>query len=337
MRCESSLATAAARWLAALAVVAAGLLSIVGSGGGAVGFPPCGPPVCVPPSPPPPTATITPAYLTVQVGAPTSWTVSVENLPGTLSYRWLRRDAGAASYVEIAGATAATYGLAAANLADDGASFLVAVGNGSGFAVQAVARLVVSATPGLSFADGEFQPQDWTVAAVEPAAPASAPQVLVERIETGGNPGAWRRATLAPGSGSGAAAVFFFSAASVYDPAASGAVKVIDHAQACGLLAPSELHSTEISLAIEQAGRRYVANTGSDCGLALWAGRAGRASLAATDFRLFDGPPCGSGESCPDFTSSGTPMRFGYFDVVYSGPGVPVVHGVDNWQVTVWR
>lgn len=337
MRLESPRVTAVARWLAALAVVAAGLLSIVGSGGGLVGFPPCEPPVCGPPSPPLPTATITPAYLTVQVGAPASWTVSVTNLSGTLSYRWLRRDAGAATYVEIAGATAASYGLTAANLADDGASFLVSVSDGSGFAAQAVARLVVSATPGLVFADGEFQPQDWTVAAVEPAAPASAPQLLVERIETGGNPGAWRRATLTPGSGSGSAVVFFLSAASVYDPAVSGAVKVIDHAQACGLLPPSEFRSAEISLAIEQAGRRYVANTGSDCDLAPWDGRAGRASLAATDFRLFDGPACGSGESCPDFSGGGAPIRFGYFDLVYSSPGVPVVHGVDNWRVTVWR
>lgn len=326
-----------ARTLASLAVIAAGLLAIVGSGGGAVGFPPCEPPVCGPPPAPLPVATVTPAYFTVQVGAPVSWTVSVTNLAGTPSYQWLRRDAGAASYVEIAGATAATYGLAATNLADDGASFLVVVSDGSGFTAQAVARLVVSATPGLVFADGEFLPQDWTVAAVEPAAPASPPQVLVERIETGGHPGAWRRATLTPGSGSGSAVVFFFSASSVYDPAVSGAVKVIDHAQDCGLMVPTDLISAEMSLAVEQSGRRYVANTSSQCNVEPWAGRAGRASLTASDFRLFDGPACGSGESCPDFSASGAPLRFGYFDIVFSSAGVPVVHGVDNWLVTVWR
>lgn len=338
MRRESPPRRAFARWLASLAVVAAGLVSLVGSGGGAVGFPPCEPPVCGgPPPTPQPVATVTPAYVTVQVGAPVSWTVSVANLPGTLSYQWLRRDAGAAGYVEIPGATAATYGLAAVNLADDGARFLVAVGNGSGFAAQAIAQLVVSTTPGLVWVDGEFVAQDWSVAAVAPAAPAPAPVVLVERIDSGGNPGAWRRTSVTPGSASGAAAAFFFSNAAVYDPAASGAVKVIDHAQECGLTLPTELISAEISLALEQSGRRYVANTSSQCNVAPWAGRAGRASLAASDFRLYDGPACGSGEACPDFSAGGAPLRFGYFDIVFSSPGVAVVHGVDNWRVTLWR
>ncbi len=327
-----------ARLLAALAVVAAGLLSIVGSGGGAVGFPPCEPPVCGGPPPTPlPAATVTPAYVTVQVGAPVRWTVSVANLPGTPSYQWLRRDAGATIYVEIPGATAASYDLSAVNLADDGASFLVVVSDGSGFAAQAVARLTVSATPGLVWADGEFLAQDWSVAAVEPAAPAPPPAVQVERIDAGGNPGAWRRVSMTPGSSSGTAVAFFFSNASVYDPAASGAVKVIDHAQDCGLLPPADLRSTEMSLAIEQSGRRYVANTTSQCNVEPWTGRAGRASLSASDFRLFDGPACGSGEACPDFSTGGAPMRFGYFDIVFSSPGEAVVHGVDNWRVTVWR
>ena len=30
-------------------------------------------------------------------------------------------------------------------------------------------------------------------------------------------------------------------------------------------------------------------------------------------------------------------MRFGYFGIVFSGPGEAVTHGVDNWRVTVWR
>lgn len=334
---EPSFASRLLRTILSLGVAAAGLLAIVGSGGGAIGFPPCEPPVCGPPPPPLPVATVTPAWVTVQVGAPVNWAVTVTDLPGTPTYQWLRRDAGAATYVEIAGATAPTYGLAAVNLADDGARFLVVVSDGSGFAAQAVANLVVSATPGLVWADGELLAQDWSAAVVEPAAPAPAPGLLVERVDAGGNPGAWRRTSLTPGSASGAAAAFFFSNASVYDPAASGAVKVIDHAQDCGLMLPTDLISAEISLALEQSGRRYVANTGSQCNVAPWAGRAGRASLAASDFRLFDGPACGSGEACPDFSTGGAPMRFGYFDIVFSSPGVAVVHGADNWRVTLWR
>lgn len=326
-----------ARGIASLLVVATGLLAIVGSGGGAVGFPPCEPPVCTPPPPPTPAATVTPAYVTLQVGSPASWTVSVINLSGTPSYRWLRRDAGAANYVEIPGATNATYALPAVNLADDGASFLVVVGDRNGLAAQAVARLVVSAAPGLAFGDGEFLAQDWTVSPVLPAAPAAPPVVATQRVDDGGNPGAWRRASMTPGSNAGSASAFFFSGASVYDPAASGAVKVVDHAQDCGQLPPADLRSTEFALAIEQSGRRYVANTGSQCNLDPWSGRAGRASLAASDFRLFDGPPCGSGEACPDFSVQAAPLRFGYFGIVSSGAGVTVLNAVDNWRVTVWR
>ncbi len=322
------------RGLALLAVVLLGLLAIVGSGGG---FPPCEPPLCTGPIPPPPSATVTPAYLTAQVGSPANWTVSVAHLSGSLSYQWLRRDAGAAAYVEIPGATASSYGLPSVNLADDGASFLVTVSSGNGQFANALARLVVSATPGLALGDGEFLAQDWSVSPVQPTAPATPPTVLTERIETGGNPGAWRRMSVTLGSGTGSAAVFYRSETARYDPAAQGAVKVVDHAEDCALIPPNELVSVESALLIEQAGRRYVANTTSQCGAAAWAGRAGRASLAAQDFRLFDGPECGSGESCPDFSSAGAPLQFGYWRIAFATPGVTVVHAIDNWRVTVWR
>lgn len=336
MPAEATAASRFARLLASFAVAALGLLAIVGSGGG-VGFPPCEPPLCGPAPIPPPTATVTPAYVTVQVGAPVSWSVSVTDLPGALRFRWLRRDAGAPAYVEIPGATAASYALPAVNLADDGARFLIMVDSSSGLFAQAVARLVVSATPGLVFGDGEFAAQDWSVSPVAPAAPASPPFVLTEQVDSGGHPGAWRRMSITPGSGAGAASAFYFSATALYEPAASGAVKVLDHAEDCALLSPPGMLSVESALAIEQSGRRYVANTGSACNVAPWGGRAGRASLAATDFRYFDGPPCSSGEACPDFGAAAAPLRFGYFRIVFSEPGATVVHAIDNWRVTVWR
>ena len=325
------------RVVLSLAVAAAGLLAIVGSGGGAVGFPPCEPPLCGPPPSPLPEATVTPAWVTLQVGQPARWTVTVANLPGTLSYQWLRRDAGASVYTEIPGATGDSFSLPAVNLGDDGASFLVVVGNGSWLTAQAVARLVVSATPGQVHADGEFVDADWSVSPVQPAPPAAPPTVVVQRVEGGGNPGAWRQTLITPGNNAGAASAFFFANAAVHDPATSGAVKVIDHAQDCALLTPAESSSVELALAIEQSGRRYVANASSACNVAPWSGRAGRASLAAADFRLFDGPACDSGAACPDFSAQAAPMRFGYFGIVFSSPGVAVTHSVDNWRVTVWR
>ncbi len=321
----------------ALAVIALlGLLAIVGSGGG-VGFPPCEPPLCGPPPPPPPIATVTPAYVTAQVGTPVSWTVSAQNMSGSLSYQWMRRDAGAANYVEIPGATAASYGLSSVNLGDDGARFLVAVSSSGGFGAQAVAHLVVSATPGLLFADAEFLPSDWIVTPVAPPAPAQPPSVLTERVDSGGNPGAFRRMSFGLGSAAGSASAIYVWNGAAYDPATQGAVKVIDHAEDCGTVPPSDLVLTESALVIEQAGRHYVAYPSANCSAAPWSIGVGRASLAAGDFVLVDGPACGSGEACPDFSASGAPMRFGYRRIVFAAPGASVVHIIDNWRATVWR
>jgi hypothetical protein len=324
------------RTLALAVVTLLGLLAIVGSGGG--GFPPCSLPGCGEPPPPLPSATITPAYLTAQVGTPVTWTVTVANLSGTPSYQWLRRDAGAPSYVEIAGATAASYSLPSVNLADDGAAFLVAVASSSGgFGTQAVAHLVVSAAPGIVFEDGEFLPQDWIVTPLTPGAPVPPPSVVTERLDSGGNPGAWRRMVFGIGSDSGVASALYLSSAASYDPAQQGAIKVLEHAEDCGTAPPSDMVSTESALAIEQAGRRYVAYPNANCGAAPWRVGVGRASLTAQDFALLDGPACASGEACPDFSVSGAPMRFGYRRAVFAVPGASVAHAIDNWRVTVWR
>ncbi len=325
------------RALALFAIGTLGLLGIVGSGGGMVGFPPCDPSLCGPPPPPPPLATVTPAYLTAQVGTAANWTVAVQNLSGTLSYQWLRRDAGAAQYVEIPGATAAGYGLPSVNLGDDGARFLVRVSSGNGLGAQAEAHLVVSATPGLVFGDGEFQPADWIVVPVPPPAPAQPPSVLTERLASGGNPGAFRRMSFVLGSNSGVANVIYVFSAATYDPSAQGAVKVIDHAEDCGTSPPSDLVGTESSLVIEQAGRHYIAVAQANCGAMPWSAGAGRSSLAAADFQHFDGPACNAGEACPDFSANGAPMRFGYRRIVFATPGASVVHVIDNWRATVWR
>jgi hypothetical protein len=61
------------------------------------------------------------------------------------------------------------------------------------------------------------------------------------------------------------------------------------------------------------------------------------ASLRATDFTLSDGPACHAGEACPDFSSQGTPMRFGFWRTSTGQVGASVAHGIDNWKVTVWK
>ena len=85
-----------------------------------------------------PTITTQPASLTVNDGASAALSVVAAGTD-PLSYQWSRGSA------PIAGATAATYTLAAAALADNGASFTVTVTNSAGSAVSTPATLTVSA------------------------------------------------------------------------------------------------------------------------------------------------------------------------------------------------
>jgi hypothetical protein len=93
---------------------------------------------------------------------------------------------------------------------------------------------------------------------------------------------------------------------------------------------------------IEQAGRKYVASSLRPweryriyCGENTWR-QMRRSSLGSRDFALAAGPECNVGQSCPDFSAAGQPMRFGY-ERWLSGGAVSMTHGIDNWKVTVWK
>ena len=322
------------RWLSLVAITFAGLVSLVGSGGGiAIGFPPCPVELCPPAPPPLPSASVRPRYLTAQVGSPVSFTAVPANFEGTLSYQW-RRSSDGVNYSDIAGATAATLTLAGVNLADDRATYQVSVRSSSGSAASAVAQLAVSASPGIAFADGELQPGDWITLA---DSGQSAFTYTDERLASGGNPGAWRRMSFTIPQGAGTARLTYAKPAAVYDPSAAGAIYVIDYAEDCINLSGSDLLYAEGGLVIEQGTRRYVWYTSAPCVQSSWTAAVGRNSLAARDFALVAGPACGAGESCPDFSAGGAALRFGYRRIAYGTQGNTVVHGIDNWRVTVWR
>jgi hypothetical protein len=94
------------------------------------------------PAPPPPAAatapsiTTQPANVSVTAGQPASFTVSASGT-APLQYQW-QRNGG-----DIAGATAASYTLAAAALADNGATFSVRVSNPAGSVTSTAATLSV--------------------------------------------------------------------------------------------------------------------------------------------------------------------------------------------------
>ena len=90
---------------------------------------------------------------------------------------------------------------------------------------------------------------------------------------------------------------------------------------------------------LEQTGRKYIANIRDNPSVipTVWSNVGSRSSLRPADFNLIDGPACQAGESCPDFSSAGAPMRFGYWRISFGTQGQSIAHGIDNWKVTVWR
>jgi len=339
MRAATDRRPGALRALLIAVIALLGLIAIVGSGGGGgiAFFPSCSAPLCDGSVPPPvPTATVDPPYITALVGSPAGFTVRTANVSGSLSYQWRRSSDGGASYVDIAGATAATYSIASVNLADDAAVFRVEVRSG-GAVLQATAHLAVSAVPGLVFQDDEFPVENWQASPVPGLGTGTLPVHVDETLAAGGNPGVFRKMTFQVPANEGSARVFYSSLGSTYDPAMQGAIYVIDYSEDCIALQSSTTTSTQSSLVIEQGGRRYLSNTFDTCVLTSWSTVVMRASLAAADFRLFDGPACAAGEACPDFSASAAPMRFGYWRITFGIGGDSIAHGIDNWKVTVWR
>jgi hypothetical protein len=337
------------RRVALACIAVAGLVTIVGSGGGGGGddAPECsffsnrctftfGPSDPVPPQP---FATIYPGRLTVQVGTPAVFSATSDiPLP---SYSWCRLPKDASDCAAIEGATGPTYTLTSANLSDDGAVFRVSVTGATGTAIAA-SWVAVSSMPGVVFQDGEFLESDWAMTTIlDP--PLDGPKVSALRSATGGNPGAYRSLSYELPAVPSSVRVFNTALFAIYDPAVNGAIHVIDFWEDCTNIETSEGLAYTLPM-FEQGGRQYtVSNAGRlACYSPGWYGRR-RSSLSAGDFVLANGPACGAGESCPDLSASGAPMRFGLFtgreqkSQLAAGTIARVEHGVDNWKVTVWR
>ena len=137
--------------------------------------------------------------------------------------------------------------------------------------------------------------------------------------------------------------VFHLALSAVYDPAAQGEIRTIDFSEDCRAVLNGYVPYTVPML--EQGGRRYVANSTSrrSCASSDWTTAFLRASLVRTDFVLADGPACGVGESCPDFSAAGAPITLGLASGASLTSGLPpgtvarFAHGFENWRATVWR
>jgi hypothetical protein len=286
----------------------------------------------------PPFALVYPMRLIVQAGGTAVFSAdTTAQQPG---YQWQRSADGGKTYVDIVGATGRVLTLNNVPLTDDGTTLRVQVhGQADGTNVSAITDLLVSSRPALVYTDGEFLNTNWQVdAAVSPA--VNGPQYSVDRATAGGNPNAYRAMVHTLTAGPSSLKVFHLALAATYDPASQGAIHAIDYTEDCLRLPESTPnYRAQSYLLVEQAGRRYL-GAGSNCTSAVWSAMPQAPSLNASALVLVQGPACTAGQSCPDFSAAGAPLRFGYIRQAFLDDGVPagtVVHGIDNWQVSVWR
>lgn len=152
-----------------------------------------------------PTITAQPASVSVSVGAPASFAVGISGGSAPLSYQWKRNG------TTIAGATAASYSLAATASGDNGASFAVDVINPAGTVSSAAALLSVSAVdrswgPAVRLSSGDtlHSPADPCVSI---DAAGNAISVWQEAVGLSVRNAAWARRYVAGGGWSAAATI----------------------------------------------------------------------------------------------------------------------------------
>lgn len=320
-------------------IVAAGIATLVGSGGGFIGFP--DPEFDFDGIGPFPAANMNPPRLVVQAGTPARFAVQAVNVTQP-RYQWCRMPLGTTTCEPIAGATSATLALPSPTLADDGLVVQVTVTDPAGTTYSRATLFVSSAAP-LPYGDGDFPATAWTVrTAAEPA--SGGPSAAVDTVADGGHPGAWRRIVVTVPVVPSTLRIEQWRDDAVYDPATQGAIYLIDASEDC--VTPSGWTSNAYIPTVPllvQGQRRYAAGDDWDrscSGDSSWVAARPRLALAASDFRLLDGPACASGESCPDFGAGGAPIRFGFAQLIQtSAAGITGsrTRGIDNWSLTVWR
>ncbi len=285
---------------------------------------------------------VEPTTQTAQLGQTVIFRGNVSGTVPVEQYQWCRYAPGASTCVPIPGATRSTLTIQNVNLADDQARYELKV-TGSGTSHTDSGKLLVSTAPAVVFQDGEFLEAGWTWSGFVgggSGTPSSA--VRVTRPTSGGNPGAYRAIEYGPLSSGDRMTATHIAQAATYDPGLLGAIYSIDFRAECKVLAGYGARMS-VGPLLRQGARTYAGHWlyAQNCEEPDWTFDASRGSIVASNFaQILDGPPCGAGETCPNFSASGAPITFGMYtvnDYVDPGPTGVASHGVDNWRVDVWR
>ncbi len=180
----------------------------------------CGHFACPDPPPELPVPTIEPSFAAVQVGGYEVFSLGTSNIENP-SYQW-QRSSAVGPPVDISGATGASYELSDAQLADDGAIYLVKVNgiyNGSPIDIESwPSRIAVSSMPPVIFLDSDFLASDWLAVPVI-SLTTNGRTHTEEQSTSGGHPGAFRKIDITAPPGSGDAQMYNEFRPASYDPA----------------------------------------------------------------------------------------------------------------------
>jgi hypothetical protein len=189
---------------------------------------------------------------------------------------------------------------------------------------------------GPSFFDGEFLDDGWTLDVLTNGLAGSV--ATAARQATGGNPGPARRVTLtiaaAPGPAlTSSVGAFSWKTGATYDPRVRGAVASVDWSQD-HRAAPGPQF---LSPAIEQDGKLYLLAT-RYADAQIWTRFAEAGLVSSSFYHLIPPDLVTTHAGGPNFTASGSTMRFGFFrnaSTGYGGGGYTTVADTDNWAMTV--
>jgi hypothetical protein len=189
------------------------------------------------------------------------------------------------------------------------------------------------------FIDTEFEDGAWSVVGirVEPDLPVGATWRQVVDAGNGNKHREMNDLVSIPGIVS--LSVLHVNTAVVYAPASQGAVSSLHYSEDRSVLGGTAGAVVHAQALLEQNGRIFLASLGDSSTFSHPEWRNASATLRAIDFQQLSGPACGHGQDCPDFSSAGARMRFGYVRSLHPAFGSLLVvrHGIDNWQVTVNR
>ena len=183
----------------------------------------------------------------------------------------------------------------------------------------------------VSFFDGTFANDDWTVITVPGWDYGTATGT---QIATGGNPDFYREITntvqslpLVTIHG------FHIKLSAMYDPSVQGAIATIDYSEDSLLISGFEGGEGQFAApALVQGGMCYYAS-GWATPEFYWVHHSASDLTADSFLRLALGPP-----EHPDFSASGSAMEFGFLrgnSTSEGASGYTCVGGIDNWSVTV--